>query len=289
MKVAIIGGSGKMGRWFARFLVAEGREVVITGRDQKKLRDAGRELGVAVATNAGAVKGADVVLLSVPLDGFAGVVEELSPHIRDGQIVIDITSVKRLPVEVMHEHIKAGVVLGVHPLFGPGATGIARHNFVLTPTSDAEGALAQKVQDYLEARGARVTLMAPDEHDEVMSLVLGLSHFIALVAADTLLSRDRLGEMEAVGGASYRVLLALVKSVLGEDPELYASLQMSLPHVAQTEALFQKKAGEWAELVKNGDRQRFVEKMSHLRDRLMAESPDFEKAYQNVYRLAEQL
>ncbi|GAJ00954.1 unnamed protein product, partial [marine sediment metagenome] len=51
MKIAIIGGSGKMGRWFARFLVKEGKEVVITGRNQKKLRETGRQLGVKVAAS----------------------------------------------------------------------------------------------------------------------------------------------------------------------------------------------------------------------------------------------
>ena len=34
MKIGIIGGSGKMGKWFARFLMQEGYEVVISGREQ---------------------------------------------------------------------------------------------------------------------------------------------------------------------------------------------------------------------------------------------------------------
>ena len=40
MRVAIIGGSGKMGRWFADFLLKDGKEVVLTGRNQKKLLEA---------------------------------------------------------------------------------------------------------------------------------------------------------------------------------------------------------------------------------------------------------
>lgn len=56
MKLAIIGGSGKMGRWFAGFLLKDGKDVVITGRNERKLLEAKRQLGVEVATNAGAVK-----------------------------------------------------------------------------------------------------------------------------------------------------------------------------------------------------------------------------------------
>ena len=44
MRVAIIGGSGKMGRWFANFLLKDGKEVVITGRNEGKLLEAQQEL-----------------------------------------------------------------------------------------------------------------------------------------------------------------------------------------------------------------------------------------------------
>ena len=50
MRVAIIGGSGMMGRWFANFLLKDGKEVVITGRNERKLSEARQQLGVEVAT-----------------------------------------------------------------------------------------------------------------------------------------------------------------------------------------------------------------------------------------------
>ncbi len=36
-KIAIIGGSGKMGQWFARLLIAEGKSVTLIGRNKTKL------------------------------------------------------------------------------------------------------------------------------------------------------------------------------------------------------------------------------------------------------------
>ena len=289
MKIAIIGGSGKMGRWFASFLLKEGKEVVITGRDERKLQEARQQLGVEVATNAEAVKSADAILLSVPIDNFEAVVEQICPYIRPEQVIIDITSIKMLPVEIMHKHIKTGLVLGTHPVFGPGARSIANHNFVLTPTSDGERTLAQKIREYLEARGAKVTLMTPLEHDEMMAVILGLSHFIAIVSADTLLSLDKLDQMKAVGGITYKVLLTLVESVISEDAELYASLQMNLPNMAEIEELFQKMGKTWGDLVRNRDRDKFVDRMNALKSRLKEGSPDFGKAYENMYKLVEGL
>ena len=278
-----------MGRWFASFLLKEGKEVVITGRDERKLQEARQQLGVEVATNAEAVKSADAILLSVPIDNFEAVVEQICPYIRPEQVIIDITSIKMLPVEIMHKHIKTGLVLGTHPVFGPGARSIANHNFVLTPTSDGERTLAQKVSKYLEARGAKVTLMTPLEHDEMMAVILGLSHFIAIVSADTLLSLDKLDQMKAVGGITYKVLLTLVESVISEDAELYASLQMNLPNMAEIEELFQRMGKTWGDLVRNRDRDKFVDRMNALRSRFKEGSPDFGKAYENMYKLVEGL
>ena len=289
MKVAIIGGSGKMGKWFARFLSKEGKSVILIGRNEAELKKIGRELGAEITTNIEAVKQADVILISVPIDHFEEVVTKLSPHTHSEQIILDITSVKALPVAAMHRHIKKGLILGIHPIFGPGARSVANHNFVLTPTNQQELALAEKVRAYLETKGAKVTLMNPEEHDEAMTIILGLAHFIAIVSADTIANLDRLSQMPQIGGITYKVLLSLVESVISEDPGLYASLQMSLPDLAETEELFQKSAKTWAELVKGKNKPEFISRMRALRTRLEQDNPDFGKAYDNMYKITEGL
>ncbi len=278
-----------MGRWFARHLRAEGGEVVISGRTESKVMEARRELGVDTASSVEAVKDADVILLSVPIETFEDIVAELAPHIQPEQVVVDVTSVKVMPVAAMHRHLKTRLVLGTHPLFGPGAKGITGQNFVLTPTNNEERALAEKVRNYLETRGARVSLMTPEEHDDKMAVILGLSHFIAVVAADTLISSNKVAQPTALGGITYKVLLTLVESVISENPELYASIQMNLPGVAEIEALFQAKVAAWAEMVRKKDRGAFIRQMKTLKSRLEKDNPEFGKAYENMYRLAEGL
>ncbi len=290
MKVAVIGGYGKMGRWFADFLIKDGKEVVISGRDEKKLLEAKQQLGeVKIASNVEAVKSAGVILISVPIDAFERVIEEICPYIRPEQVIIDITSIKVFPVETMHKHIKTGLVLGTHPMFGPGARSMRNQNFVLTPTNEDETALAQKVKGYLETKGAWVTLMTPREHDEMVAIILGLAHFIAIVSADTLLSFDNLKQMREIAGTTYKVLLTLIEGVISRDPEFYATLQMSLPNMMEIEALFQRSSKTWADLVKNRDKQEFIRRMNILRDRFEKEAPDFGEAYENIYKLVEGL
>ncbi len=278
-----------MGQWFANFLLKDGKKVIITGRDQRKLLEVKQQLGAEVATNIEAVKSADIVLLSVPIDNFEEVVKEICPYTRSEQVILDITSIKVFPVETMHKYIKVGLVLGMHPMFGPGAKDIKGQNFVLTPSNEDEKALARKVAKYLKIRGARTIFMTPHKHDELMTIILGLSHFIAIVSADTLLSIDTLKQTKTIGGVTYKVLLTLVGAVISEAPEFYASLQMSLPSMREIEELFQRKAKLWADLVKNRDKQKFVKRMNSLKNRLEKGIPDFNKAYENLYQIVERL
>jgi prephenate dehydrogenase len=289
MDIAIIGGTGKMGRWFARFLAAEGREIVLIGRDEARLKPAAAELGVDYSADMADAAKADVVIISVPVDAFEEVAKQLGQYTRQDQIILDITSIKALPVEAMQRYIKNGWLLGTHPVFGPGARNITNHNFALTPTNQAESALAERVKAYLEARKARVHLMTPGEHDDMMAVILGLAHYIAIVSADSLSGFKHLKEMEAIGGITYKVLLTLVESVISEDAGLYASLQVSLPNLPQIQQDFQRRCREWSELVASKDKAEFSRRMTEIRRKLEAGNPDFGKAYDNMYKIADNL
>jgi prephenate dehydrogenase len=286
MKIAIVGGSGKMGRWLGRFLSGEGHEILLIGRGGVGLEEAGQELGLPVAAGLESVRDADAVLISVPIDCFEDVARGIVPFTSARQIIMDVTSVKIMPVEAMHCHIKNGRLLGAHPVFGPGAAGISGHNIVLTPSNQAENALAQRVGRWLEARGANVSVMSPEEHDELMAVILGLAHYIAIVSGDTLVSLDKLRKMEAVGGITYRVLLTLIESVVSEDAGFYASLQMNLPNLPAIQQRFIEKSRDWADIVGGGDRQAFIERMQDIRKALAKDNPGFGQAYEAMYRVA---
>ena len=288
MKIAIAGGSGKMGQWFARFLREDGHEVLITGRNEDKLREVQKQIDVTVATDIAEVAGADVIVVSVPPDAFEPMVRQLAPHTRPEQVIVDITSVKAAPVAAMQRHIKSGRILGTHPVFGPGARGLAGHNFILTPTNNEETTLAGKVRDYLAGKGANVTMMTPEEHDEVMTIVLGLAHFIAIVSADTLLGDSHFRQMKEIGGTTSKLLRTLVGSVVSEDPELYASLQMSFPGIEKAEGRFLEKVESWAAMVRDGDRDGFARRLAKLKEALAESDPDFHEAYEDMYRLTEE-
>ena len=278
-----------MGKWFARYFLNKGFEIIISGRNEAKLREVKKDLDVSIASNIEAVKQADVIIISVSIDSFEDVVKEISPFVRPAQIVVDITSIKEFPVATMLKYLPDATVLGTHPLFGPGAKDLISQNFVLTPADPRGFDIAEQVKEYLIEKGARVSVMTPREHDEMMAVVLGLAHFISIVAADTLAGIENLPQLKAVGGSTYRVLTTLVESVISEDPDLYATLQMRLPGLAALEDKFQKNAAKWAELVKHSDKPGFARDMAALKQKYTDKNTNFGHAYENMYKIIEWL
>jgi prephenate dehydrogenase len=284
VKTAVL-GAGKMGVWFVNFCRENGEEVILADRKQNKLSRLGKELGVETADFVTAVQHSDNVMICVAIDAFEEVVKQIAPVVSEVQTVVDICSVKEQPVKIMHQHIKKGLVLGTHPVFGPGSKSVKHKAYILTPTNVKERKFAETYKGWLEKVGARVFIMSPKKHDELMSVVLGLPHFVGLVACDTLLAQKDFLETKKVAGTTYRLLFTLAEATALETPDLYASLQTSLPAMGKIEAQFIAKAEDWLSLVKRKDSKAIVEKMAKLKAKLVKADSEFEKSYMTMYKM----
>jgi prephenate dehydrogenase len=287
MKTAVL-GAGKMGVWFAKFCKGKGDDVILSDRKAEKLAKIGKELGVETTADfAEAIEKADRVMICVSISSFEEAVRKIAPAVRNGQAVMDICSIKEYPVKVMHENIKRGLVLGTHPVFGPGSKGVAHKAYVLTPTNDAEAKYAEGFKQWLEKEEAHVFIMTPQKHDQLMSVVLGLPHFLGLAACETLLEQKDLKESKQVAGTTYRMLFTLAEATALETPDLYANLQMKLPEMCKIEEAYIAKAQEWLDLVKRKNPQAIVERMQKLKAELLKADPDFAQSYEIMYRMLE--
>ncbi|MFQ5815593.1 MAG: prephenate dehydrogenase, partial [Candidatus Hydrothermarchaeaceae archaeon] len=271
MKVAVIGGSGEFGRIFARLFKEEGHEVTITGRDVRKGEKAAHELGaVFTRDNVEAAKRSDVVMISVYIENTMDVIKEVAPHVRPGCLLMDVTSVKQEPCAAMEEFADKGVeIMGTHPMFGPRVTSMEGLTFILTPVrvKKWEGF----VMDLLEKHGARVIVTTPEEHDRMMSVVQGLTHFAYIAAASTLreLGVD-VAKTRSFASPVYELMLDLIARIVGQSPQLYASIQMHNPRVKEVHEVFIEEARKLSEVVKVKDADSFSEVMAeaakHLGD-----------------------
>ena len=287
MKIAVI-GAGKMGMWFAKFFQTKGYDVRVADRKKEKIANLEKDLSIKATTDfKEAVTDADQVLICVSINAMEEVVKTLAPALHKGQVVMDICSIKETPVKLMHENIKGALVLGTHPVFGPGSNGVKHKAYILTPTNPEEEKFAQDFKKWLQKEEAHVFLMSPKKHDELMSVVLGLPHFLGLIACETLLEQKDFSKTKKVAGTTYRMLFTLAEATALETPDLYASLQTNLPELDKIEDQFMAKAQEWLNLIKNKDADAIVKRMEQLRKKLVATDRDFAKSYEVMYKMLE--
>src|SRR3989442_13880971 len=119
-RILIVGGTGEMGRFFARFASQQGAKVKLAGREINKTRIAAKEMEVDPGTILDAAS-SDIVILSVPTGETVRVATETGSLMTTGSLLTDLSSVKTGISDRVAEKIPKGVeYMSLHPLFGPG-------------------------------------------------------------------------------------------------------------------------------------------------------------------------
>ncbi len=210
--IGLIGGTGKMGRMFQRLFEGDGYRVAVLGR-------------APLAAYERLVRDADVVIVSVPIRDTVPLLRAIAPFLRAGQLLSDFTSIKSEPVAAMLE--SPAQVIGCHPIFAPMADP-AGQNVVLCPARP--GGYLPWYRELYERHGMRVAEMTPQEHDQAMAFIQGLTHFLNIAFAGTLRTAGvDLQKLLQVCSPVYRIFFAMLCRILSGDAELYGQIQISNP------------------------------------------------------------
>lgn len=243
MKIGIIGGTGGMGNLFSQVFQNAGHEVLIAGRNTPLRKEDIARL-------------ADVIVISVPIRDTVFVIDEITPLLGEHQILADLTSLKIDPVSAMLRS-KARVVV-LHPMFGPTVGTIQGQTIVATPARCHENDL-WFFQNIFESQGARVTITTAEEHDRMMAVIQGLTHFKAILLAGTM---RRLGispaDTESYMSPVYRIETGIAGRLLAQNPDLYADILCMNPQVPSVLDTCKQAFDEMFSIVQERDRNAFT-------------------------------
>jgi len=190
-RLAII-GVGLIGSSIARAARARGAvsTIVATARSAATRRRIA-ELGLAdevVETNAAAVKGADLVIVCVPVGSSGAVAAEIGPALKAGAILSDVGSVKGSVLKDMGPHVPAKVhFIPAHPVAGTEHSGpdagfaelFENRWCILTPTAGTDPAAVARLKAFWTALGSNVEIMDAEHHDLVLAITSHVPHLIA--------------------------------------------------------------------------------------------------------------
>ena len=261
-KVLILGGTGEMGQWFTRFFKERGYEVAVWGKGGKI--EIARKMEVPFASDLEtSIPQSDIVIVSVPINVTEETIAEIAPKMKAGSLLMDFTSIKVKPVEAMRKFSPSDVeILGTHPMFGPTIPTIRGQTVILVPVKGRSEKWFPVVRELFEESGAHVEVTTAAEHDMLVSVVQGLTHFAYISIGMTIDMLDfDLKKSRKFVSPVYDIMLDFVGRILGQNPHLYALIQMENPGVLEVHNAFIRECEELSGLVRAHDEEGFVRKM----------------------------
>jgi len=135
-----------------------------------------------------AVRGADLVVVSVPVGASGAVARQIAGSLKPGAILTDVGSTKNSVIAQMRPHVPASVhFIPGHPLAGTEKSGpdagfaelFENRWCILTPLPGTDEGALQALTDFWRACGSTIDMMDPEHHDMVLAIVSHLPHIIA--------------------------------------------------------------------------------------------------------------
>ena len=206
--VGLIGGSLAL---IAREKNLVGRAVGL-GRTLSNLELARKRGMIDLATQdpAEAARGADLVMLAVPIRTMPAVLGAMIPHLPPHAVITDVGSVKGWVVRELEPMLKPGMSLvAVHPIAGKEKTGadaadrelFVNRRVIVTPSATSTPAAIDKIEQLWRATGANVERMDPDSHDRILARASHLPQIVASALAASLKDERVGGKLAAEYGA----------------------------------------------------------------------------------------
>ncbi len=229
----VIGGAGKMGRWFAEFMASQGFTVEIAD-------PTGAPPGFAhIADWKTSPLDQDFIVIATPLGATDRILRELAMR-RPKGVIFDVGSLKsplRAGLNALKSH--GCRVTSLHPMFGPDTELLSGRHVIFVEAGSPEA--TQAARDLFGSTMVEQVVMSLDDHDRLIAYVLGLSHALNIAFFSALAeSGEAAPRLAKLSSTTFDAQLDVATKVAQESPELYFEIQSLNDYGAESlEALAQ--------------------------------------------------
>jgi chorismate mutase/prephenate dehydrogenase len=214
----VIGGAGKLGRWFVDFLASQGFEIDVS--DPTGAPEGTRDIG----DYRHAELDHDYIVIATPLGYTDTVLRELAMR-RPRGVIFDVGSLKSpLRGGLMALKSHGCRVASVHPMFGPDTELLSGRHVIFIDLGHDEALAA--VKELFTATMVEQVVMSLDEHDRLIAYVLGLSHALNIAFFTALAdSGEAAPRLAKLSSTTFDAQLDVATRVAQESPQLYYEIQ----------------------------------------------------------------
>ena len=192
-KKFLIVGLGLLGGCYAKALKKKGYKVTAITKDRADI-DYAVEKGIidvgSTDVDANLIQDADIIVFALYPHIFIKWVKEYGHLINEGTVVTDVTGVKSCVVYEVQKLLKPGVeFIAAHPMAGREKSGVQNSddsvfegaNYIVVPTDKNTFGAIELCKELGEVLGfARVSVLNPEKHDEMIAFLSQLTHCIAV-------------------------------------------------------------------------------------------------------------
>ena len=215
--VLVIGGAGKMGRWFVDFFGSQGFVTTVADptieSGEKGVTD-WREAGVDY----------DIIVVATPLGISAEVLLELAERKPRG-LVFDIGSLKTPLRHGLRALRDAGCqVTSVHPMYGPDTKLLSGRHLIFVDVGVPDA--TERAKELFAATMVDQLDMDVDDHDRLIAYVLGLSHALNIAFFTALAeSGEAAPRLAKLSSTTFDSQLLVAGAVAHDNPRMYFEIQ----------------------------------------------------------------
>ncbi|MGI9154795.1 MAG: prephenate dehydrogenase [Rubrivivax sp.] len=264
-RLAIV-GCGLMGGSVALALRRAGLVRHIAGHS-RSLASSRRALELGIIdetcdTAAGAARGANVVLLSVPVASTFDVLASLRTALAPEALCMDVGSTKRDVVAAARAALGPEITAFVpaHPIAGKDRAGVDAadadlyrdRRVILTPLAETDPDRTRRARALWEAMGAVVSDMSPEDHDRAFAAVSHLPHLLAFAYVAAVAGQPEGERMLRLAGPGFRDFTRIA----GGEPAMWRDILLAnRDEVLAQAGLFREALGEIERSMTTGDAQ----------------------------------
>lgn len=260
-KKFLIVGLGLLGGCYALALKKKGFYVAAITKEEKDLEYA-LEKGMidcgSVTVEKAMVENADIIVFALYPHIFVKWIKEYGNLIKEGTILTDVTGVKGCIVYEIQSMLKPGVeFIAAHPMAGREVSGVQHSddnifkeaNYIVVPTDANTFGAIEFCKELGEILGfARISVLNPEKHDEMIAFLSQLTHCIAV---SLMCANDNPG-LVFYTGDSFRDLTRIAKI----NDEMWSELFLSNREALLREMeKYKKTFDKLYNCVKNNDRE----------------------------------
>ena len=251
--VLVIGGAGRMGRWFVDFFVSQGFTTVIADKSVEdgpgrfcNWTDAGVDFDVIVVATSLSVSGRILAQLAV---------------LKPAGLIFDIGSLKTPLKDGLQELQSAGCqIASLHPMYGPDTRLLSGRHLIFVDAGCAKATAAAK--ELFAATMVEQIDMGLNDHDRLISYVLGLSHALNIAFFTALAeSGESAPKLAQMSSTTFDSQLLVSAAVAQDNPHMYFEIQhLNKFGLGPLDALCEASA-RIRDVVASGDEDGFVDLM----------------------------